>query len=83
MEEMSEKVFWHLYNYPTMAAAEAARSRNGIAVQSLGRFWVFTLAAETWQPGRGTRVSVIGPLDLQPGTRYTARYMESIMPPRA
>jgi mannose-6-phosphate isomerase-like protein (cupin superfamily) len=81
MEEMSEQVFWHLYTYPTMAAAEAARSRNSTAVQSLGRFWVFTLAGETWQPGSGTRVAVIGPLEVKPATRYTARYMESIMPP--
>jgi hypothetical protein len=25
-------------------------------------------------PGSGTRVSVIGPLEIKPGTRYNARY---------
>lgn len=80
--EVSESVFWHLYAYPTMAAADAARSQNGTAMQSLGKFWVFTLAAEAWRPGSGERVSVIGPLHTTRGTRYNARYMESIMPPR-
>jgi mannose-6-phosphate isomerase-like protein (cupin superfamily) len=79
--EMSGPVFWHLYTYPTMAAAEAARSQNGTAVQSLGKFWVFTLAAQEWRAGRGDRVSSIGPLQIKPGTRYAARYMESILPP--
>src|SRR5439155_9265921 len=80
--EMSDPVFWHLYTYPTMAA-EAARSQNGTAVQSLGKFWVFTLAGQAWRAGRGDRVSSIGPLQIKPGTRYTARYMESILPPSA
>jgi quercetin dioxygenase-like cupin family protein len=81
MDEMPEPVFWHLYAYPTMAAAEAARSHNGTAVRSLGKFWVFTVAGQGWRPGNGERVSVIGPLQIKPGTRYTARYMESTMPP--
>lgn len=40
LEEMPGPVFWHLYTYPTMAAAKVARSQNGTAVQSLGKFWV-------------------------------------------
>jgi quercetin dioxygenase-like cupin family protein len=81
VQESSEKRFWHLYTYPTMPAAAAARSPSGAAVQSLGKFWVFTIADEGWRPASGTRVSVVGPLEVDRGTRYNARYMESIMPP--
>jgi ketosteroid isomerase-like protein len=31
-EELSEPVLWHLYTYPTIVEADAARSRNSIAV---------------------------------------------------
>jgi hypothetical protein len=81
MDGLSEAVYWHLYTYPTLAIAQAARSRNGVAVQSLGKFWVFTIADQQWKPANGERVAVIGPLQLERGARYMARYMESIMPP--
>ena len=79
--EMTAPVFWHLYTYPTVSAAEAALSQNGTLVQSLGKVWVFTLANQAWQPRNGERISVIGPLQTTRGTRYTARYMESTLPP--
>ena len=81
MDGLSEAVYWHLYTYPTLAIAQAARSRNGVAVQSHGKFWVFTIADQQWKPANGERVAVIGPLHLERGARYTARYMESILPP--
>lgn len=81
MDGLSEAVYWHLYTYPTLAIAQAARSRNGVAVQSHGKFWVFTVADQQWKPANGERVAVIGPLHLERGARYTARYMESILPP--
>ena len=81
MDGLSEAVYWHLYTYPTLAIAQAARSRNGVAVQSLGKFWVFTIADQQWKPANGERVAVIGPLHLERGARYSARYMESILPP--
>ena len=81
VDGLSEAVYWHLYTYSTRAIAQAARSRNGVVVQSLGKFWVFTIADQQWKPANGERVAVIGPLHLERGARYTARYMESIMPP--
>jgi len=80
MQDLPESVYWHLDTYPTMAAAQGAKARNGVALQSLGKFWVFTLSAKAWKPQTGERVAVIGPLQLTRGIHYTARYMESIMP---
>jgi len=81
MEDISEPVFWHLYTYPTMEAAQAARAKNGTVVQAFNKFWIFTLEREGWRPGNGEHVAVIGPLKTKPGVRYTARYMESTLPP--
>jgi quercetin dioxygenase-like cupin family protein len=75
------QVFWHLYHYPTRAAAEAARGPHGTVVESFGKVWLYTIAEEGWQPSGGTRVAVIGPLTITPGKQYTARYMEAVFTP--
>jgi quercetin dioxygenase-like cupin family protein len=82
-------LFWHLYTYPTRAAAEAAtrRDRRGIAVESQGRVWHFVVADSAWRPRAdkdapaGERVAVLGPLRVPPGQPLTARYMEAVFTP--
>jgi len=75
-------VFWHLYEYPTRAAAEAAKPRSfGTVVESLGKVWLYVIAARDWSPPAGQRVAVIGPLRVKPAAQYTARYMEAMFPP--
>jgi quercetin dioxygenase-like cupin family protein len=77
-----EAIFWHLYSYPTRAAAEAVRrSAASTVVESLGKVWLFTIAARQWQPAAGERVAVVGPLPLSSAKQYTARYMEAVFPP--
>src|SRR5690349_16424532 len=77
------EVFWHLYAYPTRAAAEAARkSSTGTVVESLGKVWLFSIADSRWRPSAGERVAVIGPLNVNSAHRYTARYMEAVFPPK-
>ncbi len=76
-------VFWHLYTYPTRAAAEAARKDSpGTVVESLGKVWLFAIADSNWQPAAGERVATIGPLSVTPSKGYTARYMEAVFPPK-
>jgi quercetin dioxygenase-like cupin family protein len=77
-----EPVFWHLYTYPTRAAAEAAKSESSSAVaESLDKVWLFTVANAQWRPAAGERIAVIGPLPITPAKRYIARYMEATFPP--
>ena len=73
--------FWHLYNYPDVARAEAARAPRSTVVESLGKVWLFTIAAEAWKPAGGTYVAKLGPLAVKPGTGYEAVYMQSIFNP--
>jgi len=69
---------WHLYNYPTRAAAETAKGPHGTVVESFGKVWLYTIADANWRPAGGDRIAVIGPLPLAAGTDYTARYMEAV-----
>jgi quercetin dioxygenase-like cupin family protein len=70
-------VFWHLYNYPTRAAAEGVKAPHGTVVQAFGKVWLYVVAGADWHPASGTRVAVIGPLPVATGASYTARYMEA------
>ena len=77
----SAEVYWHLYRYPTRAAAETAKEMNGTVADSLGHIWVYTIAGKDWRPAAGERVAVLGPLQVSPEKQYTARYMEAVFAP--
>jgi quercetin dioxygenase-like cupin family protein len=77
----SGQVYWHLYNYPTRAAADANKTANGTVIESFGKIWLYTIAKEGWRPPSGERVAVIGPFSVTAGRRYTARYMEAHFTP--
>src|SRR5437764_1465682 len=72
----SGALFWHLYTYPSRAAAQAARGPKATTVESFGKHWVFTIGLENWQPSIGEKVAVIGPLVIATDKAYTAHYME-------
>jgi quercetin dioxygenase-like cupin family protein len=74
-------MYWHLYNYPSLTAADSVKGPRGTAVEAFGKVWLYTIAEQTWRPPDGERIAVIGPLPTVPGKRYTARYMEAIFTP--
>jgi quercetin dioxygenase-like cupin family protein len=74
-------VFWHLYHYPTREAAVAAQSAGTTVVDSFSKVWLYAIADQGWKPAGGEKVAVIGPLTVQVGKPYTARYMEAVFPP--
>jgi mannose-6-phosphate isomerase-like protein (cupin superfamily) len=83
IESLPEGVlFWHIYSYPTRAAAEAAKSDLPSAVtQSFDKAWLFTIATEQWRPVTGDRIALVGPLPTTPAQQYVARFMEATFPP--
>lgn len=75
-------LFWHLYTYPTLDAAKRAKGTStGVAVESLGKEWLFKIAPADWHPASGNRISVIGPLPSFAAKRYEIRYLETVQPP--
>jgi len=75
-------LYWHIYEFPTRAAAEAARGPRGTVADVFDRHWLYTIADAEWRPGAGEKIARIGPLDVATNTAYTARYMEALFPPR-
>lgn len=74
-------VFWHLDEYPTRAAAEAAKGPNGTIVESFEKIWLYTIAESEWRASAGKHIATIGPLLINAGKQYTARYMEATFTP--
>jgi len=77
----TEPIFWHIYNFPTRAAADSAKPLHGTVIESFGKIRLYAIATSDWHPKSGERVAVIGPLVVLPGKQYTARYMEATFTP--
>jgi len=76
------EVYWHLYQYPSRAAAEAMKPASfGTIAESFDRTWLYAIASKDWQPPTGEKIAVIGPLQVNRNSRYVARYMEAVFPP--
>ena len=78
----TKPLFWHIYSYPSLEAAQRAKSSStATAIESFGKAWLFSIAPRDWKPAGGKREAVIGPLGPLTAKAYVARYMESTIPP--
>lgn len=74
-------IYWHIDSFPTLAAAEAARSGRATAVSSLGTAWLFTLADSAWRSASGHHVAIVGPVPVVAADSLAAVYMEGVFEP--
>jgi len=74
-------LYWHLYEYPSRAAAQSARGQQGSVVESYGKVWLFNIADEKWAATGGKKVARVGPLPIAHGGSFTATYMEATFVP--
>jgi len=74
-------VYWTIDLFPTSGLAEQAKGKHGTVIESLGKIWLLTIGEKPKLSARGTRVTQIGPLAVEPGHSYTAQYMEASLQP--
>ena len=70
-------LFWRIENFPTLAQAQAAAGATGLAVESGGKLWLFTLGAAGGSSTGGTKVAEVGPLPKVVATQYLLRINEA------
>jgi hypothetical protein len=70
-------LFWRLDNFPTLAQAQAAAGPTGLAVESGGKVWLFTLGPAGGSSTGGTKVAEVGPLPKVVATQYLLRINEA------
>ena len=74
-------LFWRLENFPSLANAQAAAGPTGLAAESAGKAWLFTLAAAGGSSVGGIKVTEVGPLPKVVATQYLLRINEASGPP--
>ena len=74
-------LFWQLENFPTLAQAQTAAGPTGLAAESGGKVWLFTLGAAGGSSAGGTKVAEVGPLPQVVATQYLLRINEASGPP--
>jgi len=74
-------LFWRLENFPTLAQAQAAAGPTGLAAESGGKVWLFTLGPAGGSSAGGTKVTEVGPLPQVMATQYLLRINEASGPP--
>jgi len=74
-------LFWRLENFPTLAQAQVAAGGTGLAAESAGKVWLFTLGGAGGSSVGGTKVAEVGPLPQVVATQYLLRINEASGPP--
>jgi len=72
---------WRLENFPSLAQAQAAAGPTGLAAESTGKAWLFTLAPKGGSSAGGTKVAEVGPLPTVAAPQYLLRINEGSGPP--
>jgi quercetin dioxygenase-like cupin family protein len=70
------RLFWRLESFPSLAQAQAAVGPTGLAVESVGSAWLFTLGPAGGSSAGGTKVAEIGPLPPVVAPEYLLRINE-------
>jgi quercetin dioxygenase-like cupin family protein len=74
-------VYWHLREFPSRKAAEAARSATGVVVEEEGRVWLSEFGPRNAAASGGEAIAVVGPLQLPVAKSYTAVLSYAVMRP--
>lgn len=69
-------LYWRLENFPSLAQAQAAAGPTGLAAESAGRAWLFTLGPKGGSSAGGTKVAEVGPLPPVVAPEYLLRINE-------
>jgi quercetin dioxygenase-like cupin family protein len=77
----AREVYWHLRTYPSVEAANAVKSANGIVVEEDKRVWLSEFGAHDSSPQGGVAVAVIGPMRLPTAKTYNAVLSYAVMRP--
>lgn len=72
---------WRIENFTALAQAQAAAGMWGLAVESAGKFWLFTLGPAGGSSVGGTKVAEVGPIPRVTASEHLLRINEASGPP--
>ena len=71
------ELFWRIENFTTLAKAQAAAGPWGLAAESDGKDWLFTLGPAGGSSTGGTEVAEVGPIPRVVAPQYLLRVNEA------
>jgi quercetin dioxygenase-like cupin family protein len=74
-------LFWHVYEFPTVAEAQQARDDRSQVITAYGRAWLEAVADKGWKPRGGHHVATVGPMYTMSSLPQTASFMEATFTP--
>ncbi len=74
-------LYWRLENFRTLAQAHAAAGPTGLAAESGGKIWLFTLGPTDGSSAGGIKIAEVGPLPEVVAEQYLLRINEASGPP--
>jgi hypothetical protein len=77
----AQTLYWRIENFATLAQAKAAAGPMGLAAESGGKVWLFTLGSRGGSTAGGTKVAEIGPIPRIIAPQYLLRINEASGPP--
>lgn len=77
------ELYWRIENVSSIEAARAATGQWGLAAESAGKVWLFTLGAKGGSSGAGAKVAEVGPIPRPQAAEYLLRINEAKGPPAA
>ena len=73
----SGTLYWRIENVDSLARAQAATGDYGLAAESRGKVWLFTLGEKGGSSGAGTKVTEVGPIPRPQAALYLLRINEA------
>ncbi len=70
-------LYWRVENVGSLPAAQAAAGEFGLATESAGKVWLFTLGERGGSTGAGTKVTEVGPIPRFEAAQYLLRINEA------
>ena len=70
-------LYWRIENVDSLPAAQAATGEWGLAAESRGKVWLFTLGEKGGSSGKGTKVGEVGPISRPEAAQYLLRINEA------
>jgi mannose-6-phosphate isomerase-like protein (cupin superfamily) len=70
-------LYWWIENFTTLAQAQAAAGPMGLAAESRGKVWLFTLGSSGGSTPGGTKVAEVGPIPRISAPEYILRINEA------
>jgi hypothetical protein len=71
------ELYWRIENVASLEAAKSAAGNWGLAAESAGKVWLFTLGERGGSSGAGTKVSEVGPIPRPEAAEYLLRINEA------